>query len=115
MCERERERKKEREGVDGTAVAYVVVAVQTYPHGDGLVGRNKVYFIKDDSVGKDDLLQHLRGLKNQPYMKWALNIFILEFEMCFAPRIFGDWAQNTSQITIFGTILKRGRGVILCH
>ena len=26
--------------------------------------------------------------------------------MCFVPSIFGAWARNTSQIVMFGTILK---------
>ena len=40
------------------------------------------------------------------YLKWGLFSFFLS-QMCFAPSSVG--AQNTSQIAIFGTILKKKR------
>ena len=36
------------------------------------------------------------------------------FVTCFAPSTSGDWAQSTSQISMFGTIPKRESAVINC-
>ena len=43
-------------------------------------------------------------------------MFVLDFETCFAPGTFGAWAQNPSQLTIVGTILKplNRFGTLMC-